>query len=717
MIWSAAIYRRFAAALRPFVNEEITGKKKKAVINHRSPKKNMARIGVFVCWCGENIARTVDVEQVASAAAEMPGVACAMTCKYMCSEPGQAAIRHKIAEEHLTGVVVASCSPHMHLRTFRKAAEKEGLNPYLVEMANIREHCSWVHQDRTQATAKAIDLVAMAVAKTRNDQALAPITIPLTRRAMVIGGGVAGIQAALDIADAGYQVALVEREPSIGGKMAGLSETFPTLDCSQCILTPRMVEAGQHPNITLHTYSEVESVEGYVGNFRVKVRKKARYIDMEKCTGCGQCWNHCPAKKNPSAFDYGLGQRTAIYIPFPQAVPARPVIDAAACLKLTKGKCGICAKKCQAGAIRFDDEERMVTEEVGAIVVATGYKLYSIEKKTGTAYPLPTAAGTPLPLSGYGEYGYGRYADVIDSLQFERLLSASGPTGGEVRRPSDGQVPKNVVFISCVGSRDNAKGIAYCSKICCMYTAKHTMLYKHKVHDGQAHVFYMDIRSGGKNYDEFVRRAIEQDGAHYLRGRVSKIVEQSGRLIVRGVDTLAGEAVTIEADLVVLAAAMCPSDGAETLAQKLNVGYDENGFLSESHPKLRPVETNAAGVYVCGACQGPKDIPESVAQATACAGKTLVMFSRQQLTREPEIARVDETNCAACFACVRACPYTAIERAEIRDRKGNLVKRTARVNPGLCMGCGTCVAVCPSKSADLAGFSEQQIYAMVESLV
>jgi len=469
----------------------------------------MARIGVFVCWCGENIARTVDVEQVAAAVGELPGVACATTCKYLCSEPGQATIRKKIADEHLTGVVVASCSPHMHLRTFRKAAEKAGLNPFLVEMANIREQCSWVHHDRRQATAKAIDLVSMCVAKTRYNHALVPIEIPLTRRALVIGGGVAGIQAALDIADAGHQVVLVEREPSIGGKMAGLSETFPTLDCSQCILTPRMVEAGQHPNITLHTYAEIESVEGFVGNFRVTVRKKARYIDMEKCTGCGQCWNSCPSKKNPSAFDYGLGQRTAIYIPFPQAVPARPVIDRSTCMKLTKGKCGICAKKCQPGAVRFDDEDRLVTEEVGAIIVATGYKLYSVGREQHNGH-----------VTGYGEYGYGRYADVIDSLQFERLLSASGPTGGEVRRPSDGKVPQKVVFISCVGSRDNAKGISYCSKICCMYNAKHAMLYRHKVPGGEAHVFYMDIRAGGKNYDEFVRRAIEQDGARYHRGAV-----------------------------------------------------------------------------------------------------------------------------------------------------------------------------------------------------
>lgn len=665
----------------------------------------MARIGVFTCWCGENIARNVDVEQVAAEVAELPGVRCSVAYKYMCSDPGQTLIREKIASERLDGLVVASCSPHMHLKTFRKAAETAGLNPYLVEMANIREHCSWVHHDKAQATRKAVDLIRMAVAKVQQNHALKPIQVPVTRRALVIGGGVAGIQAALDIADAGHEVVLVEREPSIGGKMAGLSETFPTLDCSQCILTPRMVEVAQHPRIRLLTYSEVESVEGYVGNFNVTIRKKARYVDVDKCTGCGQCWNACVSKKNSSEFDYGLGNRTAIYIPFPQAVPARPVIDSTACLKLTKGKCGVCLKKCQAGAINFDDQDEVVTENVGAVVVATGYQLYGLDRQQQSA-----------GLSGYGEYGYGEFKDVIDSLQFERLVSASGPTGGELKRPSDGATPKTVVFISCVGSRDNAKGMSYCSKVCCMYVAKHTMLYRHKVHDGEAHVFYMDIRAGGKNYDEFVRRAIEEDGANYHRGRVSKITQENGKLVVRGVDTLAGEPLTIHADMVVLASAMRPAAGVELLAQKLNVGYDEFGFLSESHPKLRPVETAAAGVFVCGACQGPKDIPESVAQATAAAGKVLVMFSRDNLTREPEIAEVNERTCAACFACVRACPYSAIEKAEIRDRNGNLVKRTARVNGGLCMGCGTCVAICPSKSVDLEGFSEQQIYSMVEML-
>ena len=670
----------------------------------------MAKIGVFTCWCGENIARHVDVERVAKAIESLPGVHCSMNYKYMCSEPGQSLIIDQIKSLGLTGVVVASCSPHMHLKTFRAAAAQAGVNPYMVEMANIREQCSWVHANKEEATAKAIELIRIAVEKLRHNRPLEPISVPITKKALVIGGGVAGIQAALDIAAAGHEVILVEKEPSVGGKMAGLSETFPTLDCSQCILTPRMVEVNQHPKIRLMTYSEVEKVEGYIGNFSVTIRQKARYVDVNKCTGCGTCWNGCPNKRIPNAFDFNLGNRTAIYIPFPQAVPARPVIDSTRCIHFKNGKCGICEKNCAAGAINFNDEDKLITEEVGAVVVATGYQLYSIGKEQSNPN-----------ISGYGEYGYGKYKDVIDSLQFERLISASGPTGGEPKRPSDGRVPQKIVFIQCVGSRDNAKGVSYCSKICCMYTAKHTMLYKHKVHDGEAHVFYMDIRSGGKKYDEFVRRAIEQDGALYHRGRVSKITEEEidgvKKLIVRGADTLTGKPVTVEADMVVLACAMTPTDGATALAQKLSVGYDEYGFLSESHPKLRPVETNSAGVFLCGACQGPKDIPESVAQASAAAAKVLVMFSQNQLTREPEIAHVDESLCAACCACVQACPYEAIAIEEVLDRRGNLVKYTSRVNPGLCMGCGTCVAVCPSKSIDLEGFTEEEVYAEIESLL
>ncbi len=665
----------------------------------------MSRIGVFICWCGENIARTVDMEKATAEVGKIFGVACAVNYKYMCSEPGQNLIRTKIKEEKLDAVVIASCSPHMHQNTFRATVAAAGVNPYQVAIANIREHCSWVHTDRDEATAKAISIISLAVEKVRRRRPLEPIKVPVRPRAMVIGAGVAGIQAALDIADAGHEVVLVERNPSIGGKMAGLSETFPTLDCSQCILTPRMVEVAQHPKIKLYTWSEVDSVSGYVGNFTVKIRKKARYVDIDKCTGCGTCWTNCPSGKTLSEFDYSLGKRKAIYVPFPQAVPARPVIDPKACLRLLYGKgCGLCEKNCGPNAINFEDKDEIITEEVGAIIVSTGFELFDIG----------TPAVDDATLKGYGEYGYGKLPDVIDGLQFERLASASGPTGGEIVRPSDGKVPKNVVFVQCVGSRDPAHGMPYCSKICCMYTAKHSMLLKHKVHDAQAHVFYIDVRAGGKGYEEFYRRAVEQDGTKYYRGRVSRIVREGESLIVDGADTVTGEQITIKADMVVLATAIRAAKGSQELGQMLNIGVDSNGFFNESHPKLRPVETNTKGIFVCGMCQAPKDIPETVAQASAAASKVLIMFAQQELTRDPEIARINEQLCAACFTCLRACPYRAIDEAEIRDRAGRLIKKTARVNPGLCMGCGTCAALCPSKCVEIDGFSDEEVYSMLE---
>jgi heterodisulfide reductase subunit A len=669
----------------------------------------VARIGVFVCWCGENIGRTVDCPKVAAEAAEFPGVVHSVDYKYMCSDPGQGLVKEAIREKKLTGVVVAACSPRMHESTFRRACAEAGLNPFLCEMANIREHCSWVHEDRGEATAKAVQLVRVMVEKVKRNEALFPIKVPVTKRALVIGGGIAGIQAALDIANGGKKVVLVEKEPSIGGHMAQLSETFPTLDCSQCILTPRMVEAATHPNITLHTYAEVESVSGFIGNFDVKIRLKARSVDIKKCTGCGLCAQKCPQKKIPSEFDEGLGMRTAIYTPFAQAVPNKPVIDRAHCTKFLNGKCGICQKICPVGAVDYTQEDTFIEEKVGAIVVATGYRLYDFrngEKDYG--------------IEGYGEYGYGQYKDVIDGLQFERLASASGPTGGEILRPSDGKPPEKVVFIKCVGSRDCAKGLSYCSKICCMYIAKHAMLYKHKVHHGTAYVFYMDIRAGGKSYDEFVRRAIEEDGAVYIRGRVSRIYKRGGKLVVVGADTLLGGTgggrVEIEADLVVLATAMRPQYGIEALAQKLSISYDEYGFLSEAHPKLRPVETNTAGIFLAGACQGAKDIPEAVGQASGAAAKVLGLFSGDELEREPIVAHVNQSQCVGCFYCEQVCPYHAIEREEKRDKAGNLIARVAKVNAGLCQGCGACVATCRSNSIDLDGFSAEQVFSQIGGL-
>ena len=665
----------------------------------------MSRIGVFVCHCGENISRTVDVERVAAEACNLPGVAFSTDYKYMCSDPGQGLIKKAIQEQRLSHVVVAACSPRMHEKTFRKAVESAGLNPFLCEMANIREHCSWVHDNKEEATQKAIEIVGMMVERVKKNRVLPTITVPVTKRSLVIGGGIAGIQAALDIADAGHEVVMVEREPSIGGHMAQLSETFPTLDCSQCIMTPKMVDIANHPRIKLHSYAELEHVEGYIGNFQVTIRKKARSVDEDKCTGCGICMEKCPVRKIPNKFDRNLGTRPAIYVPFPQAVPNTPVIDRENCTKFKTGKCGLCQKVCGPGAVDYEQEDRLIVEPVGAIVVATGFDLYSItEKPKGSA------------IKGYGEFGHGKIPDVIDGLTFERLASASGPTGGKILRPSDGKEPKQIVFIQCVGSRAREKGISYCSKICCMYTAKHTMLYKHKVHNGQAYVFFMDARTPGKNYDEFWRRSIEEEEAVYIRGMVSRLYQKGKKIVVMGSDIAVGVQVEIEADMVVLATAVQPQLGADSLAQKLGISYDKYNFYSEAHAKLRPVECATAGIYLAGACQGPKDIPDAVSQASAAAAKVMTLFAKDKLEREPIVARVRETSCAGCFACKKVCAYGAVEEKEIRDRQGNLIKVVAYVNPGVCAGCGTCQATCPSKSVELDGYTDEQIVAMIEAL-
>jgi len=683
----------------------------------------VSRIGVFICHCGENIGGVVDCPRVAETLRSHPGVVCATDYTYMCSDPGQNLIKDSIEKHKLTGVVVAACSPRMHEPTFRNAVADKGLNPFLCEMANIREHCSWVHEDKEAATRKAIELVRLMVEKVKQNQELQPIHVPITKRALVIGGGIAGIQAALDIANAGHEVVLVEREPSVGGHMLQLSETFPTLDCSQCILTPRMVEVARHPKITLHTYSEIEALDGYIGNFEVTIRHKARSVDMEKCTGCGTCWQKCPSRRIPSEFNAGvtvpdpespkkrLGFRTAIYVPCPQAVPNKPVIDRNQCIYFKTGKCGACAKVCPTQAIDYEQDDTQVKVKVGAVVVATGYQPWSVEK-----------AAADYPYLGYGEYGYGMHPDILDGLQFERLLSASGPTGGRVLRPSDGREAKSVVFLSCVGSRDNQKGFTYCSKICCMYLAKHAMLYKHKVHDGQTYNFYMDIRAGGKTYDEFSRRTIEEDGCIYLRGRVSRIYPRGERLVVQGADTLSNAQVEVEADLVVLATAMIAQPDAEALAQKLRIPYDKDRFFAEAHPKLRPVECQTAGIYLAGACQGPKDIPESVAQASGAASKVVALLNSDELEREPVVACVHRAPppihsiCFGCFFCERVCPYGAIEREEIRDREGKLIKTVARVNEGLCTGCGLCAASCRANAITLRGFNDEQLFAVVNAI-
>jgi len=562
----------------------------------------MSRIGVFVCHCGHNIAGTVDVEQVAQQALEHPDVVFSTDYKYMCSDPGQQLIRDSIKEHDLDGVVVAACSPAMHETTFRRTVEGAGMNPYRCESANIREQVSWVHQhDKPAATRKAIEIARSIAEKVNGNEELEPIKLPLTRRALVIGGGVAGMQAALDIADAGYPVVLVEKSDQLGGKMAQLSSTYLNFNAAPDLLQKKIAAVTHHPYVQVLTEAEVSEVSGYVGNFRVKVNSQ-------------------------------------------------------------------------------------FTFDIGAIVVATGWERYDQAR---------------LP-----EYGGDGIPDVIDGLAFERMLAA-GPDG--MRRPSDGKTPREVVFVQCAGSRDPERGVPYCSKVCCMVVAKHAMEYKKRVPDGQAYVFYIDIRSAGKRYDEYVQRAMEEYQTLYLRGKVSKIFQDGDHVIVWGADTLSGRALEIAADLVVLATPMAPPPGVTELSQRLHISTDGNGFFNEAHPKLRPVETLTAGIFLAGAGQGPKDIPETVAQASGAAAKVLQLFSHAEMTQSPMVATVVEELCSACGACVAACPYGA--------REVHPLWQVATVNAALCQSCGACVVACPNKASQVHNWRHKQIMAMVDEVI
>jgi heterodisulfide reductase subunit A len=649
------------------------------------------RVGVFICHCGNNIAGTIDVARVAEETRKIPGVAYATTYMYTCSEPGQNEIKEAITREGLDRVVVAACSPRMHELTFRRTVEKAGLNRYFFEMANIREHISWIGENKDLNTLKATEAVRMAVAKVMQDKPLYSTSFKVNKRVLVIGGGVAGMQAALDCADGGLEVLLVEKSPSVGGMMARLDKTFPTIDCSICILGPKMVDVAQHDKITLHAYSEIEEIKGYVGNYQIKIRKKATYVDWSKCTGCGACMEKCPSKNSYDAFNFGVAPTRAINIPFPQAIPKKAKIDPNYCRQFVKGKCGVCAKICPTNAIDYEMKDEIITEDIGAIIVATGYSLIDMDK---------------LP-----EYGGGRYPDVISGAQYERLLNASGPTSGHIVRPSDHMEPKTIAFISCAGSRDKSIGIPYCSNFCCMYIAKQAILTKDHIPDSQSYVFYMDIRSPGKGYDEFTRRAQEEYGAKYIRGRVSRIYPKGNKMVVRGSDTLLGAQVEVEADLVVLGTAVVSTPDAAHMAEKLHISYDTFGFYVESHPKLRPVETNTSGVFLAGACQGPKDIPASVGQGSAAASKVQALFSKDMLESDPAVARVNMNTCVGCLKCLKTCPFGAIKEKELRD--GRVV---ADVIETVCAGCGVCTSTCPCGAIQLQHFTDNQLLAEVNAI-
>ena len=644
------------------------------------------KIGVYVCHCGSNIAGMVDCAEVARWAGGLKDVAAARDYKFMCSSLGQELIERDIRENGVNRVVVASCSPHMHENTFRKACERAGLNAYLFEMANIREHCSWVHEDRVEATQKAKALVAAAVHRVRQHQPLEEKRMPVNPNTLVVGGGIAGIQAALEIANSGFHVYLVEREPSLGGHMAQLDKTFPTLDCSACILTPRMFEAGNHPNITLLSYSEVENVSGHIGNFRARVRKKARSVNEELCTGCGVCQDKCPKQVVDEVFEAGLGYRKAIYRPFPQSVPKYPVIDRQNCTYFQKGTCKACQKFCVAGAIDFDQHDEILEIEVGNIILATGYDLFDARR---------------LP-----QYGYGRYPNIFTSLEFERMTNAAGPTEGKVVLRDGVTTPKSVAIVHCVGSRDQNTH-EYCSKVCCMYSLKFAHMVHEKTH-AEVYNFYIDMRTPGKGYEEFYHRLM-QEGNRFIRGRVSAITmgtrpgERRDQLIVQAEDTLLGEQRRVAVDMVILSAGLEPRRDAKELARIFGISASGDGWFIEKHPKLDPVATMTDGVFIAGCAQGPKDIPDTVAQGSAAAARVLSIINRGEVLIEAATAVVNEANCIGCEQCIASCPYGAIEYLVERGK--------AHVIEALCKGCGTCTAACPSKTISLQHFNDTQLLA------
>jgi heterodisulfide reductase subunit A len=644
-------------------------------------------IGVYICHCGTNIAATVDCEELAGFAGTLPGVKVARDYRYLCSDPGQDLIKNDIRDLSIDRIVVAACSPRMHEVTFRNALSSEGLNPYFLNIANIREQCSWVHKDREKATDKAKQILRAAVARVLRQEALTARKVEIKPSALVVGAGIAGIQAALTMANEGMKVALIERAPYIGGHMAQLDKTFPTLDCASCIFTPKTVEVARNKNIELFVCSEVVEVKGHVGDFKVAIKKQPTYVDFNRCTGCGDCVEACVLKKGvPSEFEESMARRRAIYIAFPQAVPLKAVVDEENCLLLSEGKCKkSCVEACKAEAIDFEQKEEIIEREVGSIIIATGFDLYD-------PHALP-------------QYGYGVYENVITNLQFERLASPSGPTQGEIML-KDGTVPKGIAFLHCIGSRDENANL-YCSRICCMASMKQAHLAKEKT-GAEVYEFYIDINAFGKGYQEFYKR-IREEGVYFIRGKGSEIFKKDGRLIVAAEDTMLGAPVEISVDLVVLGTGLTARHDAEKVAQVLGISQSADRFFMEAHPKLRPVATNVDGIFLAGCCQGPKDIPDTVAQASAAAAEAISLSAQGEIEVEPTTATISPDLCAGCKLCIEICPYSAVD---FLDAKGISV-----VNEALCKGCGACTAICPSKAASQNHFTQDQVLSEVESLV
>jgi len=647
------------------------------------------RIGVFVCDCGLNIAGSVDTEKVRESAEKLDGVVVSVRNKYTCADPGQEEIKRCIREYSLNRVVVASCTPRMHESTFRNCVAQAGLNPYLFEMASIREHCSWVHlHDREAATDKAKDIVKIAVSRARLLQPQEETKIPITDKALVIGGGVAGIQAALDLADAGHQVYLVEKAASVGGIMAQLDKTFPTMDCSICVLGPKMMDVGRHHQITLMTYSQIEAISGYVGNFTVRVRKKARYVDETVCNSCGRCAEVCPVVV-PDEFQQGFSSRKAAYIPFPQAVPSSYLIDMEHCLGNSPITCGKCVDVCEKDCIDLNMQDELVDIDVGVIIVATGMDVYD-----------PTALD---------EYGYTRFENVIATMEFERLICGGGPTEGKLVRPSDYQVPKRIGFIQCVGSRTEDKGYPYCSNVCCMNTIKDSLLINEHYPDTEVFVFYMDIRAYGKGFEDLYRRS-KEEGVHYIRGLPGEVIEDpdTKNLIIRVENTTTCLVEEHELDMVVLSVGLKPSDDLKHLTGIINISQTADGFVMEAHPKLRPVDAPTPGIFFAGSVEAPKDIKDSVTQAGAAVARASILLNSGTVHGDAVKAVIDPEKCPSCGLCARVCPFGAIE-VDVKAKTG------ARVIAAACAGCGACAAECRFEAITIQHFLDDQILAQINA--
>ena len=642
------------------------------------------KVGVYICHCGKNIADVIDMDEITEYSKHIPNVVLSKNFKFMCSNAGQDLIAQDLKSGKVDRVVVAACSPLMHEATYRRVMRDNDANEFFFEQANIREHASWVNmRDHKGAMEVAKDHVKMAIAKVSNDMPLIKQKVEVTQEALIVGAGITGMFAALDLADK-YKVHLVERTPTIGGHMAQLDKTFPTMDCSACIITPKMVEVGRHPNIDLLTYSEIESVDLNTGNFEVKVRRKTRKINHLICTGCGACGTVCPITI-PNEFDYNMGYRKAAYVPFPQAIPEQYTIDIKNCIE-----CKLCVDACEVQAIDFSMEDEFVDLKVGSIILATGNDVFDPSKLY--------------------RYGYQKYKNVLMGIEMERLLSSTGPTLGKVIKPSDHKSPKRVGFLQCVGSRDFHEGThKYCSRVCCMYAMKQARQYKEKYPDSEVYIFYIDIRAFGKGYEEFYEIAAREYGINFVRGRIGDVYEFSdGTLEVRGSDTLLAEKFVVKLDMLILSTAIEARKDADEVGRFFGVQCSEDGMFMEAHPKLKPVDSLSAGIFIAGTCQAPRDIPDSVAQAKAAASSADNFMQAGEVEIEPYYSMVQPGLCSGCRSCIQLCPYDAITFDELTN--------TAEIQSIKCKGCGVCVASCPSNAIIQNHFTRNQILSEIRSL-